>query len=322
MKLALKLAAKGRGYASPNPMVGAVIVKDGVLLAANGNRTLEDKDPTAHAEMLVIREAAQQLGSERLVGCDLYVTLEPCAMCAMALLHARFKRVVFAATDPKTGAAGCGTVGDEQRVADKQVAAHADAAAQALISQTPAGQQNTQEQLAFVKAQIDELRQTIQDLEERLGSVNTSLGRLSGPVEVDSIPERVTLRNSLFFSTMIFLSRGPIDFLPIGRYRYYVILEGILGWLLLAMIPASIGGGVLQPAINSLITKRVADNERGGILGISAAFLSGANALAPLLGGVVFQWGGASAPFWLWAAIMGLLLIASLRTIKDTRAAP
>ena len=93
------------------------------------------------------------------------------------------------------------------------------------------------------------------------------------------------------------------------------------------MIPASIGGGVLQPAINSLITKRVADNalldrQRGGILGISAAFLSGANALAPLLGGVVFQWGGASAPFWLWAAIMGLLLIASLRTIKDTRAAP
>ena len=84
----------------------------------------------------------------------------------------------------------------------------------------------------------------------------------------------------------------------------------------------AIGGGVLQPAINSLITKRVADNERGGILGISAAFLSGANALAPLLGGVVFQWGGASAPFWLWAAIMGLLLIASLRTIKDTRAAP
>ena len=95
-----------------------------------------------------------------------------------------------------------------------------------------------------------------------------------------------------------------------------------LGWLLLAMVPASIGGGILQPAINSLITKRVEDSERGGILGISAAFLSGANALAPLLGGVVFQWGGASAPFWLWAAIMGLLLIASLRTIKDTRAAP
>ena len=92
-----------------------------------------------------------------------------------------------------------------------------------------------------------------------------------------------------------------------------------LGWLLLAMIPASIGGGVLQPAINSLITKRVADNERGGILGISAAFLSGANALAPLLGGVVFQWGGASAPFWLWAAIMGLLLIASLQVIEPDR---
>jgi len=64
---------------------------------------------------------------------------------------------------------------------------------------------------------------------------------LSGPVEVDSIPERVSLRNSLFFSTMIFLSRGPIDFLPIGRYRYYVILEGILGWLLLALFLVTLG---------------------------------------------------------------------------------
>ena len=84
--------------------VGAVIVKDGVLLAANGNRTLEVKDPTAHAEMLVIREAAQQLGSERLVGCDLYVTLEPCAMCAGAISFARLRRVYFAASDPKGGA--------------------------------------------------------------------------------------------------------------------------------------------------------------------------------------------------------------------------
>ena len=84
--------------------VGAVIVKDGVLLAANGNRTLEVKDPTAHAEMLVIREAAQRLGSERLIGCDLYITLEPCAMCAGAISFARLRRVYFAASDPKGGA--------------------------------------------------------------------------------------------------------------------------------------------------------------------------------------------------------------------------
>ena len=84
--------------------VGAVIVKDGVLLAANGNRTLEVKDPTAHAEILVIREASQRLGSERLIGCDLYITLEPCAMCAGAISFARLRRVYFAASDPKGGA--------------------------------------------------------------------------------------------------------------------------------------------------------------------------------------------------------------------------
>lgn len=92
-----------------------------------------------------------------------------------------------------------------------------------------------------------------------------------------------------------------------------------LGWLLLAMIPASIGGGILQPAINSMITKRVDSGERGGILGISAAFLSGANALAPLIGGAVFQWGGSSAPFWLWTAILGILLFAAMRMIKPGR---
>ena len=71
-----------------------------------------------------------------------------------------------------------------------------------------------------------------------------------------------------------------------------------LAWLLVAMVPAAIGGGILQPSINSLITKQVTPTERGGILGISAAFLSAANAIAPLLGGILYQWGGASTPFW------------------------
>ncbi len=84
--------------------VGAALVRDGALIAAAGNRTLEDRDPTAHAEMLVIREAARLLGSERLIGCDLYVTLEPCAMCAGAISFARLRRVYFAAADPKGGA--------------------------------------------------------------------------------------------------------------------------------------------------------------------------------------------------------------------------
>ena len=84
--------------------VGAVVVKDGVVLAQAGNRTLTDRDPTAHAEVLAIRQASARLGSERLIGCDLYVTLEPCAMCAGAISFARLRRVYFAASDPKGGA--------------------------------------------------------------------------------------------------------------------------------------------------------------------------------------------------------------------------
>ena len=84
--------------------VGAVITKNSELIAADGNRTLEYKDPTAHAEILVIRAAAQTLQSERLIGCDLYVTLEPCPMCAAALSHARIRRLYFGAGDPKSGA--------------------------------------------------------------------------------------------------------------------------------------------------------------------------------------------------------------------------
>ena len=85
--------------------VGAVLLSaDGALLARNGNRILELKDPTAHAEMLVMRQGAQVLGNERLIGATLYVSLEPCAMCAGAMAMARIARLVFAACDPKGGA--------------------------------------------------------------------------------------------------------------------------------------------------------------------------------------------------------------------------
>lgn len=90
--------------------VGAVIMRptaEGPKVLATGyNRPITTHDPTAHAEIVALRHAAQLLGNYRLPECELYVTLEPCAMCAMALLHARFKRVVFGAVDPKTGAAG------------------------------------------------------------------------------------------------------------------------------------------------------------------------------------------------------------------------
>lgn len=86
--------------------VGAVIMRAGQVIATGYNRPITEHDPTAHAEIVALRHAATLLGNYRLPECELYVTLEPCAMCAMALMHARFKRVVFGALDPKTGAAG------------------------------------------------------------------------------------------------------------------------------------------------------------------------------------------------------------------------
>lgn len=86
--------------------VGAVILREGQVIATGYNRPITTHDPTAHAEIVALRHASQLLENYRLPECELFVTLEPCAMCAMALMHARFKRVVFAAADPKTGVAG------------------------------------------------------------------------------------------------------------------------------------------------------------------------------------------------------------------------
>ena len=86
--------------------IGAVVVRDGAIVASGQNRVLRDLDPTAHAEIVALRAAAAALGNYRLNGCTLYVTLEPCAMCAGAMIHARLDRLVFAAADPKAGAAG------------------------------------------------------------------------------------------------------------------------------------------------------------------------------------------------------------------------
>jgi tRNA(adenine34) deaminase len=88
--------------------IGAVVVHDGAIIARGQNRVLRDNDPTSHAEIVALREAAKVLGNYRLNGCTLYVTLEPCSMCAGAMIHARIDRLVFAAPDPKAGA--CGSV--------------------------------------------------------------------------------------------------------------------------------------------------------------------------------------------------------------------
>ena len=108
MRLAIEQAHKAR-LAGEVP-VGAVLVRDGEVLAAGYNQPIGAHDATAHAEVCALRAAGALLGNYRLVGCDLYVTLEPCAMCAGAIMHARLRRVVFGARDPKTGA--CGSVLD------------------------------------------------------------------------------------------------------------------------------------------------------------------------------------------------------------------
>jgi tRNA(adenine34) deaminase len=102
MSLALD-EARAAGARGEVP-VGCVIVRDGAVVARAGNRTLADRDPTAHAEIIAIRAAAASLGSERLDACDLYVTLEPCAMCAGAVAFARIRRLYYGAADPKGGA--------------------------------------------------------------------------------------------------------------------------------------------------------------------------------------------------------------------------
>jgi tRNA(adenine34) deaminase len=106
MDLALK-AAENAGKSGEVP-IGCVIVRGAAVIASAGNRTLTDRDPTAHAEILAIREAAHNIGSERLVDCDLYVTLEPCTMCAAAISFARVRRLYYGAADPKGGAVDSG----------------------------------------------------------------------------------------------------------------------------------------------------------------------------------------------------------------------
>lgn len=105
MRRALQLAAHARDAENEVP-VGAVLVHEGQIVGLGWNRNITLHDPTAHAEIMALRAAGERIANHRIVGATLYVTLEPCAMCAMALVHARIGRVVYAATDPKTGAAG------------------------------------------------------------------------------------------------------------------------------------------------------------------------------------------------------------------------
>jgi len=113
MREALALAEQAA--AAGEVPVGAVVVRDGRVIGRGSNRPISSRDPTAHAEIVALREAAAHLGNYRLPGCELYVTLEPCAMCVGAMVHARIGRVVYGTTDPKTGA--CGSIVDLPAIA-------------------------------------------------------------------------------------------------------------------------------------------------------------------------------------------------------------
>jgi tRNA(adenine34) deaminase len=104
----LAIAESRSAQAAGEVPIGCVVVRDGGVIARASNRTLRDRDPTAHAEILAIRQAAAAIGSERLVDCDLYVTLEPCSMCAGAISFARLRRLYYGATDSKGGAVESG----------------------------------------------------------------------------------------------------------------------------------------------------------------------------------------------------------------------
>jgi tRNA(adenine34) deaminase len=102
MEEALREAA--RAQALGEVPVGAVVICEGKIVGRGCNRNLADSDPTAHAEIRALREAGQKIGNHRLLGCEMFVTIEPCAMCAGAMVHARLKRLVYGADDPKAGA--------------------------------------------------------------------------------------------------------------------------------------------------------------------------------------------------------------------------
>jgi len=106
MRHALALAGRARDEDDEIPVGAVVVDADGNVIGEGWNRNIGEHDPSAHAEIVALREAGRRIGNHRLLGTTLYVTLEPCAMCAMAMVHARIARVVFAAFDPKTGAAG------------------------------------------------------------------------------------------------------------------------------------------------------------------------------------------------------------------------
>jgi tRNA(adenine34) deaminase len=236
--LELALAQAREAAAAGEVPVGAVIVKDGQVIATGCNAPIGSHDPTAHAEIVALRAAAQKLGNYRLDGCEMFVTLEPCAMCVGAILHARLKRVVYAAPEPKTGAAGSVVnLFDSPMNHQTQVQSATELGALCADS-TPASSQLLQDFFASKRlATLHPLR------DDALRTPDARFENLPGyafaPNYLSDLPALNGLR-------MHYLDEGPRD-----AQRTYLCLHGNPAWSYLyrEMIPifAASGARVVAP---------------------------------------------------------------------------
>jgi tRNA(adenine34) deaminase len=226
MRLALGEAR--RAAAAGEVPVGAVVVRGGEVIASGYNAPVDSHDPTAHAEIVALRAAAQALGNYRLDGCTLYVTLEPCAMCAGAMLHARLGRVVFGASDPKTGAAGS--------VVDlfAQSRLNHQTSVQGGVLQADCGALLTN----FFKGRRDEGRSLSQPLRD--DALRTPEARFAGLAGYPWEPRYLSDLPSLAGLRMHYLDEGPVD-APLT----WLCLHGNPAWSYLyrKMLPVFLGAG-------------------------------------------------------------------------------
>ena len=229
----LALAQAREAMAAGEVPVGAVVVKNGEVIATGRNAPIDSHDPTAHAEIVALRAAAQKLGNYRLDDCELYVTLEPCAMCSGAMLHARLKQVVFGAPDPKTGAAGSVVNLFAQAQLNHQTGAHGGV----LADECAALLQD------FFRARRDQTRQTVAPLRD--DALRTPEARFSGLPDYPWQPHYVSDLPSLDGLRMHYLDEGACPGTEQARQTTYLCLHGNPAWSYLyrKMIPVFLSAG-------------------------------------------------------------------------------
>ena len=227
----LALAQAEEAASAGEVPVGAVVVKNGQVIATGRNASIDERDPTAHAEIVALRQAAQVLGNYRLDGCSLYVTLEPCAMCSGAMIHARLDQVVYGASDPKTGAAGSVLDLFANAQINHQTRVHGGVMAAECASQLQAFFQEKRSEKGQQRRALQPLR------DDALRTPDTRFLNLPGypwkPHYISDLPTLAGLR-------MHYLDEGPAD-----AQLTYLCLHGNPAWSYLyrKMIPVFLGAG-------------------------------------------------------------------------------